>query len=39
MKVNLDLESRRNYMETVLKNVAAGVLALDSDGAITTISD
>ncbi len=38
MKVNLDLESRRKYMETVLKNVAAGVLALDSDGAITTVN-
>jgi two-component system nitrogen regulation sensor histidine kinase NtrY len=35
VRVNLDLESRRKYMETVLKNVAAGVLALDPDETVT----
>jgi two-component system nitrogen regulation sensor histidine kinase NtrY len=39
IRVNIDLENRRNYMETVLKNVAAGVLSLDSDGTITTMND
>ncbi len=36
VRMNLDIESRRKYMETVLKNVAAGVLALDPDGTVTT---
>lgn len=35
VRVNLDLDSRRKYIETVLKNVAAGVLALDPEGRIT----
>jgi two-component system nitrogen regulation sensor histidine kinase NtrY len=39
MRANLDLESRRKYMEIVLKNVAAGVLALDSNGTITAVND
>ncbi len=39
LRVNLDLESRRKYMETVLTNVAAGVLALDGEGRVTTIND
>ncbi len=39
VKVNLDLESRRKYMETVLTNIAAGVLALDSHGCVTAIND
>ena len=38
VRVNLDLESRRKYMETVLKNIAAGVLALDPDRRVTTIN-
>jgi two-component system nitrogen regulation sensor histidine kinase NtrY len=38
VRVNLDLESRRKYMETVLKSVAAGVLALDSEGRITAVN-
>lgn len=38
IRVNLDLEGRRKYMETVLKNVAAGVLALDSKGRITAVN-
>lgn len=36
VRVNLDLESRRKYMETVLRNVAAGVLALDSERRVST---
>ncbi|MFH0822603.1 MAG: ATP-binding protein [Pseudomonadota bacterium] len=36
--MNLDLESRRKYMETVLKNVAAGVLALGPDNVVTAIN-
>jgi two-component system, NtrC family, nitrogen regulation sensor histidine kinase NtrY len=39
VRVNIDLENRRNYMETVLKNLAAGVLSLDSQGTITTMND
>lgn len=35
---NLDLERRRKYMETVLRNVSAGVVAIDREGAITTIN-
>jgi len=38
VRVNIDLDSRRKYMETVLKNVAAGVLALDPERKITTIN-
>jgi two-component system nitrogen regulation sensor histidine kinase NtrY len=39
MRVNTDLESRRKYMETVLKNVAAGVLSVDAEGKVTTINN
>jgi len=35
VRINLDLDSRRKYTETVLKNVAAGVLAFGPDGRIT----
>ncbi len=35
---NLELESRRRYMEIVLKNVAAGVISVNKDGVITTIN-
>lgn len=35
VRINQDLDSRRTYMETVLKNVAAGVLAFGPDGRIT----
>jgi two-component system nitrogen regulation sensor histidine kinase NtrY len=37
-RVNLDLEQRRKYMETVLRNVSAGVISIDQDGVITTIN-
>ncbi|MBN1664729.1 MAG: HAMP domain-containing protein [Deltaproteobacteria bacterium] len=35
---NVDLENRRKYMETVLRNVSAGVISIDKDGLITTIN-
>ncbi len=37
-QANLDLEQRRKYMETVLRNVSAGVVAVDKEGTITTIN-
>lgn len=37
-QVNLDLEQRRKYMETVLRNVSAGVISIDQNGVITTIN-
>jgi len=37
-ETNLELEQRRNYMEIILKNVAAGVISLDNQGRITTIN-
>ena len=33
-----DQETRRRYMEIILQNVAAGVIALDQNGRITTIN-
>jgi two-component system nitrogen regulation sensor histidine kinase NtrY len=35
---NLELDRRRFYMETVLENVAAGVIAIDYTGKVTTIN-
>jgi two-component system nitrogen regulation sensor histidine kinase NtrY len=37
-QANFDLEGRRKYMETVLRNVSAGVVSIDKDGFITTIN-
>ncbi|MDD5475107.1 MAG: ATP-binding protein, partial [Syntrophales bacterium] len=37
-KANINLDQRRYYMETVLKNVSAGVVSLDSNGIITTVN-
>ena len=37
-QANLDLEQRRKYMETILRNVAAGVISVDRNGVITTIN-
>lgn len=39
VRVNMDLDSRRKYMEAVLSNVAAGVLALDGENRITTANE
>jgi two-component system nitrogen regulation sensor histidine kinase NtrY len=33
-----ELERRRRYTETLLRNVSAGVVALDRDGIVTTIN-
>ncbi|MCX5873327.1 MAG: ATP-binding protein [Deltaproteobacteria bacterium] len=38
LKVNVDLENRRKYIQTVLKNVAAGVIALDADQKVTAFN-
>ncbi len=38
VRVNTDLENRRKYMETVLRNVAAGVLSIDANRAVTTMN-
>jgi two-component system nitrogen regulation sensor histidine kinase NtrY len=35
---NRELEARRSYMETVLENVAAGVISLDKHGRVSTIN-
>src|SRR5919109_322475 len=35
---NHELEARRNYMETVLENVAAGVLSVDKHGRVSTMN-
>jgi len=35
---NIELESRRKYIETVLKSVSAGVITIDSKGFVTTIN-
>ena len=37
-KANINLEQRRKYMETVLRNVSAGVISVDKTGMITTIN-
>jgi two-component system nitrogen regulation sensor histidine kinase NtrY len=37
-KRNLEIEQRRIYMETVLKNVSTGVIALDARGFFTAIN-
>lgn len=35
---NLELEQRRRYMETVLKNVTAGVISVNKGGILTTVN-
>ena len=35
---NLSLEERRKYMETVLRNVSAGVISVDKNGTVTTVN-
>ncbi|MBI3990217.1 MAG: PAS domain S-box protein [candidate division NC10 bacterium] len=37
-KSNEELQRRRAYMETVLQNIAAGVLSLDQRGVINTVN-
>ena len=36
--VNIDLEQRRKYMETVLRNVSAGVVSIDRNNVVSTIN-
>ncbi|HEY6873599.1 MAG TPA: ATP-binding protein [Geobacteraceae bacterium] len=38
IRSNQELEQRRRYMETVLKNVTAGVISIDKEGALTTVN-
>ncbi len=35
---NLELEQRRRYMETVLKNMTAGVISADKQGILSTVN-
>lgn len=37
-RINNEIESRRRYMEIVLRNVAAGVISVDREGLVTTIN-
>ena len=37
-EANLSLEQRRKYMETVLRNVSAGIISMDGNGIITTMN-
>lgn len=37
-EANIHLEQRRKYMETVLRNVSAGVISVDKSGFITTLN-
>ncbi|GFE57856.1 PAS domain-containing sensor histidine kinase [Geobacter sp. AOG1] len=38
VRSNQELEQRRRYMETVLKNVTAGVISVDKEGILTTVN-
>lgn len=35
---NVELDRRRDYMETVLETIAAGVLSLDGEGRVNTVN-
>jgi two-component system nitrogen regulation sensor histidine kinase NtrY len=37
-ETNIELDRRRDYMETVLENIATGVVSIDPDGKINTIN-
>ncbi|MEI6207538.1 MAG: ATP-binding protein [Desulfuromonadales bacterium] len=37
-RINQEIERKRQYMEIVLRNVAAGVISVDRDGIIRTIN-
>ncbi len=39
LRSNVELEQRRRYMEVVLKNIAAGVVAFDREGRISAMND
>lgn len=36
---NIELEQRKGYMETVLENIATGVISVDSHGKVSTINE
>ncbi len=38
LRSNIEIEQRRLYMETILANVAAGVVSVDANGKILTIN-
>jgi len=38
-KTNIDLEERRQYMETILSHVGAGVIGLDRSGRISVVNE
>lgn len=38
LRSNQEIERRQQYMEIVLRNVAAGVISMDSDGVLRTIN-
>jgi two-component system nitrogen regulation sensor histidine kinase NtrY len=35
---NIELDERRNYTETILENIGAGVISIDKNGRITTLN-
>jgi two-component system, NtrC family, nitrogen regulation sensor histidine kinase NtrY len=37
--INLELEKRRRYMETILATMTGGVISLDPEGRVTTINE
>lgn len=37
-RINLEIERKRQYMEIVLRNVAAGVISVDREGIVRTIN-
>ena len=37
--INVELERRRRYIETILANMTAGVVSIDDAGTVTTINE
>ncbi len=37
-KTNIDLERRKEYIEIILKSIAAGVISIDKEGNISTVN-
>src|SRR3989338_7172734 len=38
-ETNIELEQRKSYMETVLENIATGVISVDNHGRVSTINE
>lgn len=36
--INIELERRRSYIETILENIGAGVISIDKRGLVTTLN-